>query len=112
MMDINVNLLQWSVNFLIKKLQLELSKMEIFLIKNKLKNYVNQLLKNWKVHSPFIDNIRGADLSRKQFTSKFNKGCRFLFCVIDIYNKNTSVIFLKDEKVITIINAFQKVLDK
>ena len=111
-MDINVDLLQWSVNFLIKKLQLELSKMEIFLIQNKLNNYANQLLKKLKVHSPFIDNIRGADLAGKQFISKFNKGFRFLFCAIDIYNKNTSVIGLKDEKGITIVDAFQKVLDE
>ena len=38
-----------------------------------------------KVHSPFIDNIWGAyDM---QLISKFNKGLRFLLCVIDIYSK-------------------------
>ena len=40
-----------------------------------------------KVHSPFIDNIWGADLVDMQLISKFNKGLRFLLCVIDIYSK-------------------------
>ena len=34
MMNINVDLFQWSKNFLIKKLQVEHLKMELFLIKN------------------------------------------------------------------------------
>ena len=33
----------------------------------------------------------------------------FLLCVIDIYDKYTWVIPLKDKKGITIINAFQKI---
>ena len=40
-----------------------------------------------KVQSPFIDNILGADLADMQLISKFNKGIRFLLCVIDIFNK-------------------------
>ena len=40
-----------------------------------------------KVQSPFIDNIRGADLTDMQLISKFNKGFRFLLCVIDIHSK-------------------------
>ena len=40
-----------------------------------------------KVHSSFIDNIWGADLADMQLISKFNKGLRFLLCVIDIYSK-------------------------
>ena len=31
-----------------------------------------------KVHTPFIDNIWGADLADMQLISKFNKGFRFL----------------------------------
>ena len=45
-----------------------------------------------------------------QLISKFNKGFRFLLCVIDIYSKYTWVILLKDKKGITIANAFQKIL--
>ena len=37
-----------------------------------------------KLHSSFIDNIWGADLADMQFINKFNKGNRFLLCVINI----------------------------
>ena len=40
-----------------------------------------------KVHSPFIDNIWRADLADMQVISKFNKGFRFILCVIDIHSK-------------------------
>ena len=43
--------------------------------------------------------------------SKFNKGFRFLLCVIDIFSKYAWVIPLKDKKGIRIVNAFQKILD-
>ena len=42
-----------------------------------------------KVQPPFIDNIWGPDLADMQLISKFNKGFRFLLCVIDIYSKYT-----------------------
>ena len=45
-----------------------------------------------------------------QIISKFNKGFRFLLCVIDIYSKYTWVAPLKDKKVVSIVNAFQKIL--
>ena len=47
-----------------------------------------------------------------QLLNKFNNGIRFLLCVIDIYNKYAYIIPLKDKKVITITNAFQKILDE
>ena len=43
-----------------------------------------------------------------QLISKFNKGFRFLLCVIDIFSKYAWAIHLKDKKCITITNAFQK----
>ena len=46
-----------------------------------------------------------------QLISKFNKGFRFLFCVIDIFSKYAGVIPLKDKKDVTITNAFQKILN-
>ena len=64
-----------------------------------------------KVLSPFIDNIRGADLADMQLISKFNKGFRFLLCVTDIYNKCAWVVSLKYKKGIKITKAFQKNLD-
>ena len=45
-----------------------------------------------------------------QLISKFNKGFRFLLCVIDIFSKYAWVVPLKDKKGITITNAFQKIL--
>ena len=65
-----------------------------------------------KVHSPFIDNIRGTDLADTQLVSKFNKGFRFLLCAINIYSKYAWAILLKDKKGITITNAFQNILDE
>ena len=45
-----------------------------------------------------------------QLIGKFNKGFRFLFCVIDIFSKYAWVIPLKDKKGVSIVNAFQKFL--
>ena len=44
--------------------------------------------------------------------SKLHEGFRFLFCVIDIFSKYAWVAPLKDKKGVTIVSAFQKVLDK
>ena len=46
-----------------------------------------------------------------QSISKFNKGIRFLLCVINIFSKYGWVVPVKDKKDITIVNAFQKILD-
>ena len=54
----------------------------------------------------------GADLADMQLTSKFNKGFRFLLCVIDIFSKYAWVIPLKNKKGITITDAFQNILDE
>ena len=43
---------------------------------------------------------------------KFDKGFRFLLCVIDIYNKYAWVIPLKHKKGTTITNAFEKILNE
>ena len=47
-----------------------------------------------------------------QLISKFNKGFRFLLCVIDISSKYTWVVPLKDKKKgVSIVDAFQQILD-
>ena len=47
-----------------------------------------------------------------QLIGKFNKGFRFLLCVIDIYCKYAWVVApLKDSKGIKTTNAFQKVIE-
>ena len=66
--------------------------------------------KKRKVHSSFADNICGADLPDMQLISKFNKRCRFLLSVIDLYRKYAWVIGLKNRKDTTIYNAFRKIL--
>ena len=63
-----------------------------------------------KVHSPFIDNFCSADLADMQLINRFNKRFTFLSCIIDIFSKYAWVILLKDNKGITITNAFQKIL--
>ena len=51
-----------------------------------------------KVYSAFKDNIWAGDLADMQLIRKFNKGFRFLLCVIDIYSKYAWVVPLKDKK--------------
>ena len=63
-----------------------------------------------KVYSTFKDNIWGADLADMQLLSKYNKGIRFLLCVIDIFSKYAWVAPLKDKKCISINKAFQIIL--
>ena len=67
--------------------------------------------KKIKVYSGFKDNNWGADLADMQLMSKFNKGFRFLLCVIEIFSKCAWVIPLKDKKGVSIVNVFQKILD-
>ena len=51
-----------------------------------------------KIHATFKDNIWGADLADMQLLNKYNKGIRFLLCVIDIFIKYAWVLPLKDKK--------------
>ena len=64
------------------------------------------------VYSGFKDNIWGADLAYMQLMGKFNNGFRFLLCVIDVFSKFAWVVPLKDKKGVSIVDAFQKILDK
>ena len=68
--------------------------------------------KKYLVYSFFIDNIWGTDLADMQLINKFNKGIRFLLCVIDIFSKSARVIHLKDKKGTKATNTFQKFLDE
>ena len=53
----------------------------------------------------------GADLADMLLISKFNKGYRYLLHVVDIFSKYAWVIPLKDKKGVSIVNAFQKILN-
>ena len=68
--------------------------------------------KKKKVYSAFKDNIWGADLADMQLISKFDKGFKILFCIIDIYSKYAWVVPLKDKKVVRIVNVLQSILKK
>ena len=46
-----------------------------------------------------------------QLIGKFDKEFRFLLCVIDIFSKYAWVVPVKDEKSVSIVDAFQKILN-
>ena len=46
-----------------------------------------------------------------QLISKFDKGCRFSLCVIDIFRKYAWVVPLKDKNGVNIVDAFHTILD-
>ena len=72
-------------------------------------NFINLLLENLKKEK-YIQHLKiifvGADLADMQLLSKYNKGIRFLLCVIDIFSKYAWVVPLKDKKGISIVKAF------
>ena len=65
-----------------------------------------------KVCSQFKDIIWGVDLADMQSLSRKNKGIKYLLCVIDLYSKYAFVIPLKDKKGISIVNAFNKIINQ
>ena len=60
----------------------------------------------------FQDNILWPDLADMQLISNFNKGFRFSLCLIDIFSKYAWVVPFKDKKGVSIVDDFQKILDK
>ena len=53
-----------------------------------------------------------VNLADMQLLSRYNEGIRFLLCVIDIFSKYAWVVPLKDKKGISIVKAFQIILQK
>ena len=114
-MDIKVVLLHWFINFLKKRSSgggIENKNISNQKSAEELYKSIIRKFKKQKVHSFFIDNIQGADLAGMQLISKFNKGIRFLLCVIDVFSKYAWVVPLKAKEGITITNAFQNNLDQ
>ena len=87
---------------------LQLANKENIQLADELHKPIIRKFKKRKVYSSFRDNIWGIDLADMQLLSKFNKGFRFLLCVIDIFSKYAWVVPLQDKKGISIVNAFQK----
>ena len=54
----------------------------------------------------------GVDLSNMQSLSKYNKGIKYLLCVIDLFSTYAWVVPLKDKRGISIVNVFQKIISK
>ena len=46
-----------------------------------------------------------------QSLSKYNKGINYLLCAIDFFSKYAQTVPIKDKKGVTIVDAFQKILD-
>ena len=96
-MDIKEGFLLWFTNFLMKKSAG--SGVNTNVNNEKLSEELHKQIikKNWKrtVYSGFKGNLCGADLADMQLISKFNKGFRFLLCIIDIFSKYAWVVPLK-----------------
>ena len=54
----------------------------------------------------------GVDLADMQSLSKYNKGIKYLLCVIDLFSKFAWVVPLKEKRGISIVYAFQKIISK
>ena len=77
-----------------------------------MKKLVIRNLEKGEAYSSFKDNIWGADIADKQLMVMYNNRFHSLLCIIDIVSKYAWVVPLKDKNVITVINAFLKILDE
>ena len=67
--------------------------------------------KRRKVCSSFKDNIWSVDLVDMTLISKFDKGIKYLMCIIDLFSKYSWVAPLKNKKSKSIVEGFEKILD-
>ena len=67
--------------------------------------------KKRQVYSAFKGYIWATDLADIKLISKYNKRVKFLLCVIDIFSKYACIVPLEDRKRVSIVNAFQSILD-
>ena len=107
MLDINVDLIQWTSGETVKNENI--CKKEVA---EELHKPIIKKFKERKVQSAFTSNNWDDDLADMNFISKINMRIYFLLCVTDIYSKYAWVITLKDKKEITIANAFQNFLEE
>ena len=54
----------------------------------------------------------GVDLADMQSLSKYNRGIKYLLCVIDLFSKYAWVVPIKDKKGTSIVNAFKKIISE
>ena len=85
------------------------------ILNEQLANELHQpIIRNFKgrrVYSSFKNNIWDVDLADMQLISKYNKGIYYVLCAIDLFSKYACVVPLNDKIDITIVNAFQSILD-
>ena len=108
MMNINVNLLQWLINFLIKRTSGRTVKNEIISKKEIVEELQKPIIRTFtkrKVHLFFIDSIWCADL---QLISEFNRGCSYLLCDIDIITNMHGFFLYKLKKELQLLMVFKK----
>ena len=108
MMDIIEDLLQWYIHFLYKKSCGSGVKRKIMPNQGLAGEFHKPIIRKFekrKVYSTCKDNIWCANIVNMQLICKFNKGFRFLLCVIDIFSKYAWVHPLKNKKSITITNS-------
>ena len=79
---------------------------------NELHRQIIRKFKIRKVCSSFRDNIWGVDLADMQSLTKYSKGIKHLLCAIDLFSNYVWVVPLKYKIRITIVNAFQKILER
>ena len=66
------------------------------------------IIEKFKRRKVYIWRVYLADMS---LISKFNKGIKYLLCVIDFFSRYAWVVGLKDKKGVGIVNRFQKILN-
>ena len=59
---------------------------------NELHKRIIRKFKKRKVYSSFKDNIWGADLADMQLICKYNRGIKYLLCVIDLFSRYAFVV--------------------
>ena len=79
---------------------------------NELHKPIIRKFKKRKVYSSFKDNIWGDDLTDMQLLSKYNRGIKYLLCVIDLFSKYAWVVHIKGKKGTSIVNAFKKIISE
>ena len=68
-------------------------------------------IKRRKVYSSSKGNTCVVDLADIQLISRFNKEIKYLLYVIDLFSKYAWVVPLKNKNSLSIVNAFQKILN-
>ena len=79
---------------------------------NELHKLIIRKFKKRKVYSSFRDNIWGVYLAHMQSSSKYNRGIKYLLCVVDLFSKYSWVVPIKDKKGTSIVNTFKKIISE